>query len=99
MVEGEILTINAMVRRGCQCAIVQKIVDQEAGYAFRPKGNQDSLRENVELFVAQQKAGDLMDTVISRAETAELIMAASKPASPPSSTTSTGYESSVRGRA
>jgi predicted transposase YbfD/YdcC len=65
-IEGAIVTIDAM---GCQRAIARKIVDKKADYVFGLKGNQGSLREDVDLFVAEQKAQDFKDTTISRAET------------------------------
>jgi predicted transposase YbfD/YdcC len=65
-VEGAIITIDAM---GCQRAIARKIIEKKADYVFGLKGNQGSLREDVELFVAEQKARDFKDTTISRAET------------------------------
>ena len=66
VVEGAIITIDAM---GCQRAIAQKIIDKKADYVFGLKGNQGSLREDVELLVTEQKAKDFADTTISRAET------------------------------
>ena len=65
-VEGAIITIDAM---GCQRAIARKIVEKKADYVFGLKGNQGSLREDVDLFIAEQKAKDFADTTISRAET------------------------------
>jgi predicted transposase YbfD/YdcC len=65
-VEGAIITIDAM---GCQRAIAQKIIDKKADYVFGLKGNQGSLRDDVELFVIEQKAKNFADTTISRAET------------------------------
>jgi predicted transposase YbfD/YdcC len=65
-VEGAIITIDAM---GCQRAIARTIIDKKADYVFGLKGNQGSLREDVELFVAEQKARNFKDTTISRAET------------------------------
>jgi predicted transposase YbfD/YdcC len=65
-VEGAIITIDAM---GCQRAIAQKILDKKADYLFGLKGNQGSLREDVELLVTEQKAKDFADSEISRAET------------------------------
>jgi predicted transposase YbfD/YdcC len=65
-VEGAIITIDAM---GCQRAIAQKIIDKKADYVFGLKGNQGSLREDVEEFVTEQKARNFEDTTISRAET------------------------------
>jgi predicted transposase YbfD/YdcC len=65
-VEGAIITIDAM---GCQRAIAQKIIDKKADYVFGLKGNRGSLREDVDLFVAAQKAKDFADTTISQAKT------------------------------
>ena len=64
-VEGAIITIDAM---GCQRAIAQKIIDKKADYVFGLKGNQGSLREDVELLITEQKAKDFADCTISRAE-------------------------------
>jgi predicted transposase YbfD/YdcC len=66
VVEGAIITIDAM---GCQRAITQKIIDKKADYVFALKGNQGSLREDVELFVTEQRAKNFADTTVSRAET------------------------------
>lgn len=66
VVEGAIITIDAM---GCQRAIAQKIIDKKADYVFGLKGNQGSLRDDVDLFIAEQKAKDFADTTITRAET------------------------------
>ena len=63
VVEGAIVTIDAM---GCQREIAQKIIDKKADYVLALKGNQGSLREDVEVFVAEQKAKDFKDTTISR---------------------------------
>ena len=83
-IEGAIVTIDAMgeagqrfrqaqpdgmARRGCQRDIAQKIVDKKADYVLALKGNQGSLREDVEVFVAEQKAKDFKDTTISQHET------------------------------
>ena len=65
-VEGAIITIDAM---GCQRTIARRIMNKKADYVFGLKGNQGSLREDVDLFVAEQKARDFVDTTISRAET------------------------------
>jgi len=51
---------------GCRREIVQKIVDKKADCVLALKGNQGSLREGVEVFVAEQKAKDFTDTKISR---------------------------------
>lgn len=65
-VEGAIVTIDAM---GCQRAIAQKVLDKKADCIFGLKGNQGSLREDVDVFVAEQKAKNWSDTTVSRAET------------------------------
>ena len=65
-IEGAIVTIDAM---GCQRDIAQKIIDKKADYVLALKGNQGSLREDVEVFAVEQKAKDFKDTTVSRAET------------------------------
>jgi predicted transposase YbfD/YdcC len=65
-IEGAVVTIDAM---GCQRAIAQKIVDKKADYILALKGNQGSLREDVELFAAEQKANDFKDTTVTRHQT------------------------------
>jgi predicted transposase YbfD/YdcC len=67
-IEGAVVTIDAM---GCQRAIAQKIVDKKADYILALKGNQGALREDVDLFVAEQKARDFKDTTVSRSETVD----------------------------
>jgi predicted transposase YbfD/YdcC len=67
-IEGAIVTIDAM---GCQREIAQKIVDKRADYVLALKGNQGSLREDVEVFVAEQKTNDFNDTTISRDQTVD----------------------------
>jgi predicted transposase YbfD/YdcC len=62
-IEGAIVTIDAM---GCQRDIAQKIIDKKADYVLALKGNQGSLREDVEIFVAEQKGKGFADTEISR---------------------------------
>jgi predicted transposase YbfD/YdcC len=67
-IEGAIVTIDAM---GCQREIAQKILEKKADYVLALKGNQGSLREDVEVFVAEQKAQAFKDTKVSRAETVD----------------------------
>ncbi len=67
-IEGAIVTLDAM---GCQREIAKKIVDKKADYVLALKGNQGSLREDVELFAAEQKANGFKDTKISRHETVD----------------------------
>ncbi len=65
-IESAIVTIDAM---GCQRDIAQKIIDKKADYILALKGNQGSLREDVELFANEQKAKGFSDTMASAAET------------------------------
>jgi predicted transposase YbfD/YdcC len=62
-IEGAIVTIDAI---GCQRDIAQKILDKKADYVLALKGNQGSLRKDVELFAVEQKAKDFSDTKISQ---------------------------------
>lgn len=65
-IEGAIVTIDAI---GCQRDIARKILAKKADYVLALKGNQGSLREDVELFAAEQKAAGFKDTRVSRHET------------------------------
>jgi predicted transposase YbfD/YdcC len=67
-IEGAVVTIDAM---GCQRDIAKKITDKKADYILALKGNQGSLRDDVELFVAEQKANGFRDTTISRDQTVD----------------------------
>lgn len=67
-VEGAIITIDAI---GCQRDIAREILDKKADYVLALKGNQGTLREDVELFVAEQKGRDFKDTTTSRDETVD----------------------------
>ena len=60
-----------MARRGCQREIAQLLTGKKAEYVFALKGNQGSLREDVELFVAEQRAVDYKHTMMSRAQTVD----------------------------
>jgi predicted transposase YbfD/YdcC len=62
-IEGAIVTIDAI---GCQRDIAQTILDKKADYVLALKGNQGTLREDVELFAAEQKAKDFKDAAVSR---------------------------------
>lgn len=62
-IDGAIITIDAM---GCQRAVAQKITDKNADYVLALKGNQGTLRDDVELFADEQKANDFKDTTISQ---------------------------------
>lgn len=65
-IEGAIVTIDAM---GCQRTVAEKIVNKKADYVLALKGNQGTLREDVEVFVTEQKANDFTDTKVSRHQT------------------------------
>jgi len=67
-IEGAIVTIDAM---GCQRDIAQKILDKKADYVLALKGNQGSLRADVELFATEQKARSFADTTITRDTTVD----------------------------
>jgi predicted transposase YbfD/YdcC len=67
-IEGAVVTIDAM---GCQRDIAQKIRDKKADYVLALKGNQGTLRADVELFVAEQKANGFKQTTISQDETVD----------------------------
>jgi predicted transposase YbfD/YdcC len=67
-IEGAIVTIDAM---GCQRNIAAKIVEKNADYVLALKGNQGTLREDVELFAAEQKANGFKDSKISRHQTVD----------------------------
>lgn len=67
-IEGAIVSIDAM---GCQRDIAEKILAKKADYVLALKGNQGSLREDVELFATEQKANGFKDTKVSRHQTVE----------------------------
>src|SRR3954463_1375102 len=66
-IEGAVVTIDAM---GCQRDIAQKLVDKKADYVLALKDNQTTLREDVEVFVAEQKANGFQEGTSSRDPTA-----------------------------
>ena len=67
-IEGAIVTIDAM---GCQRAIATEILAKKADYVLALKGNQSALRQDVELFAAEQKAKGFKDTKVSRHKTVD----------------------------
>jgi predicted transposase YbfD/YdcC len=67
-IEGAVVTIDAM---GCQRDISQKVIDKKADYILALKGNQGTLREDVEVFAAEQKANGFKDTKISQHKTVD----------------------------
>ena len=67
-IEGAVVTIDAM---GCQRNIARKIIDKKADYILALKGNQTKLREDVEIFVDEQKPLQYRDATISTHETTD----------------------------
>lgn len=67
-IEGAIVTIDAM---GCQRDIAQKILDKKADYVLALKGNQGTLREDVEVFATEQKTNGFKDTEVTRHQTVD----------------------------
>ncbi len=67
-IKGAIVTIDAM---GCQREIAAKIIEKEADYVLALKGNQGTLRDDVEEFFIEQKANEYADCKPSRHETLE----------------------------
>ena len=61
-IEGAVVTIDAM---GCQRDIAQTILDKKADYILALKGNQGTLKDDVKLFVEEQKGVDFKDTKVS----------------------------------
>ena len=68
VIEGAIVSIDAM---GCQRHIAEQIVEKKADYVLALKGNQGTLREDVELFAAEQRANGFKDTHVSRDQTVD----------------------------
>jgi predicted transposase YbfD/YdcC len=67
-IEGAVVTIDAM---GCQRNIAAKIIEKKADYIVALKGNQGTLREDVEVFADEQKALKYRDATISTHETVD----------------------------
>jgi predicted transposase YbfD/YdcC len=67
-IEGAIVSIDAI---GCQRDIAEKIIAKKADYVLALKGNQGTLREDVELFAAEQKANGFKHTHVSRHQTVD----------------------------
>lgn len=68
VIEGAIVTIDAM---GCQRDIARKVIDKKADYVLALKGNQGSLRDDVEFFASEQKTKNFKDTIISQHESVD----------------------------
>jgi predicted transposase YbfD/YdcC len=67
-IKGATITIDAM---GCQREIAAKIIAKDAHYVLALKGNQGTLRDDVEEYFVEQKATDYKDCKPSRHETLE----------------------------
>lgn len=67
-IEGAIITIDAM---GCQRTICQQIIAQKADYVIGLKGNQGSLREDVELFFDELRERGIADGFIKQNQTVD----------------------------
>ena len=67
-IHGAIITIDAM---GCQRTIARQIIDEKADYIFSLKGNQGTLRDDVELFFKEQMKVDFADMPATCHETVE----------------------------
>ena len=67
-IEGAVVTIDAM---GCQRDIAQTILDKKADYILALKGNQGTLRSDVELFANEQKAVAFKNASVSRDTTVD----------------------------
>lgn len=67
-IEGAIVTIDAM---GCQREIARKILDKKADYVLALKGNQGTLRDDVELFANDEKERGFADTTTSADQTVD----------------------------
>ena len=67
-IEGEVMTIAAT---GCQRKIAQTIIDKKADYILALKGNQGTLRDDVELFAKEQKAVAFRNTSVSQDTTVD----------------------------
>ena len=59
------------MRWGASATSRRKIIDKNADYVLALKGNQGSLKEDVELFVTEQKAKGFADTKISQDTTVD----------------------------
>ena len=67
-IKGATVTIDAM---GCQREIAATIIAKGADYVLALKGNQGTLREDVELLFVEQRARNFADIAVDRHETVE----------------------------
>jgi predicted transposase YbfD/YdcC len=65
-IEGAVITIDAM---GCQRAISKKITEKKGDYILALKGNQETLCDDVELFVKEQRENKFANATISTHKT------------------------------
>src|SRR4030095_7402021 len=65
---GAVVTIDAI---GCQRDIARTILDQKADYVLALKGTKGALREDVELFVAEQTSNGFKHATSSQDETVD----------------------------
>jgi len=93
-IEGAIVSIDAM---GCQRDISATIIAKKADYVLALKGNQGTLREDVQLFATEQKANGFKDTKVSHDKTVDATMVASRPECVPCSMTSLGCKNATIG--
>jgi predicted transposase YbfD/YdcC len=56
---------------GAQRDIAQQILDQKADYVLALKGNQGTLREDVEVFAAEQRANGFKDARVTQDKTVD----------------------------
>lgn len=68
VLEGAVLTIDAI---GCQREVATKIINKKADYVLALKGNQGTLREDVEVFASEQKANGFQEAPVSRHQTVD----------------------------
>ena len=68
---NEIAAIPALLDLRAIEGTIVTIVAKKADYILALKGNQDTLREDVEVFAKVQKARDFQDTVISTHKTTD----------------------------
>jgi hypothetical protein len=86
-IEGAIVTIDAM---GCQRDVARKIIDKKADYVLALKGNQGRLREECGSLSKSRRPMASRTRRSAKMKRWMVIMAASRPDSRPSSTTSNG---------
>ena len=79
-IEGAVVTIDAM---GCQRDIASKIIEKKADYIVALKGNQGTLRQDVEIFVDEQKALKYKAPRSARTKPSMLITSVSRPGTTP----------------